>query len=98
MSPLLITFLQLKIVLNSLWKCVNKIQDVLKPVLTLSPFSLIYLRTKLSKSAVTHFISQELLSKTNKNQFEKILRAALCNNLFSFGGLICSPVDGVALR
>ena len=26
--------------------------------------------------------SQELLSKINKNQFEKLLRAALCDNLF----------------
>ena len=32
--------------------------------------------------------NQELLSNINKNQFEKLLRAALCNNYFSFDGIL----------
>ena len=31
--------------------------------------------------------NQELLSNINKNQFEKLLRAALCNNYYIFDGI-----------
>ena len=40
--------------------------------------------------------NQELLSNISKNQFEKLLRAALCNNYFLFDGIIYQQVDGVA--
>ena len=46
----------LKIVLNSLRKYVNKILNILWPVLTLSVFSPIYHWRKLLKSVVTHYI------------------------------------------
>ena len=41
--------------------------------------------------------NQELLSNINKNQFEKLLRAALCNNYFSFDGILYQQVDRVAM-
>ena len=41
--------------------------------------------------------NQELLSNINKNQFEKLLRAALCNNYFLFDGIVYQQVDGVAM-
>ena len=37
--------------------------------------------------------NQELLSNINKNQFEKLLRAALCNNYFLFDGIVYQQVD-----
>ena len=42
--------------------------------------------------------NKELLSNINKNQFEKLLSAALCNNYFLFDGIIYQKVDGVAIR
>ena len=60
-------------------------------------FTNIPLDETIKISCDSFYKSQELLSKINKNQFEKLLRAALCDNLFWFGGLICLPVDGVAL-
>ena len=56
-------------------------------VLTLSPFSPIYHWRKLLKSVVTHFIRIKNCN-INKNQFEKILRAALSNNYFLFDSII----------
>ena len=41
--------------------------------------------------------NQELLSNISKNQFEKLLRAAICNNYFSFDGIVYKQVDGVAM-
>ena len=41
--------------------------------------------------------NQELLSNINKNQFEKLLRAALCNNYFLFDSIVYQQVDGVAM-
>ena len=41
--------------------------------------------------------NQELLSNINKNQFEKLLRAALCRNNFLFDGIVYQQVDGVAM-
>ena len=41
--------------------------------------------------------NQELLSNINKNQFEKLLRAALCNNYFLFDGIVYQQVDGIAM-
>ena len=41
--------------------------------------------------------NQELLSNINKNQFEKLLRDALCNNYFLFDGIVYQQVDGVAM-
>ena len=41
--------------------------------------------------------NQELLSNINKNQFEKLLRAALCSNNFLFDGIVYQQVDGVAM-
>ena len=32
--------------------------------------------------------NQQLLSDINKNQFEKLLRAELCNNYFLFDGTV----------
>ena len=56
-------------------------------VLTLGPFSPIYHWRKLLKSVVTHFIRIKNCN-INKNQFEKILRAALSNNYFLFDSII----------
>ena len=41
--------------------------------------------------------NQELLSNINKNQFEKLLTAALCNNYFLFDGIVYQQIDGVAM-
>ena len=41
--------------------------------------------------------NKELLSNVKKNQFEKLLRAALCNNYFLFDGIVYQQVDGVAM-
>ena len=41
--------------------------------------------------------NQELLSNISKHQFEKLLRAPLCNNYFLFDGIIYQQVDGVAM-
>ena len=41
--------------------------------------------------------NQELVSNINKNQFEKLLRAALCNNYFLFDGIVYQQVDGVSM-
>ena len=38
-----------------------------------------------------------MLSNTSKNQSEKPLRAALCNNYFLFDGIFYQQVDGVAM-
>ena len=41
--------------------------------------------------------NQELLCNISKNQFEKLLRAALSNNYFLFDGIIYEQIDGVAM-
>ena len=41
--------------------------------------------------------NQELLRNISKNQFEKLLRAALSNNYFLFDGSIYQQIDGVAM-
>ena len=41
--------------------------------------------------------NQELLCNISKNQFEKLLRAALSNNYFLFDGIIYQQIDGVAM-
>ena len=41
--------------------------------------------------------NQELLSNINKNQFEKLLRAALCNNYFLFDGIVYQQVHEIAM-
>ena len=38
-----------------------------------------------------------MLCNISKNQFEKLLRAALSNNYFLFGGSIYQHIDGVAM-
>ena len=43
------------------------------------------------------FTVQELLCNISKNQFEKLLRAALSNNYFLFDGSIYQQIDGVAM-
>ena len=42
----------------------------------------------------SRYKNQELLSNINKNQFEKRLKAALCNNYFLFDGIVYQQVDG----
>ena len=42
--------------------------------------------------------NQEFLFNINKNQFEKILRTALCKNKFLFDGIVYQQVDGVAVH
>ena len=37
--------------------------------------------------------NQELLPNINKNQFEKLLRAALCSNYFLFDDMVYEQVD-----
>ena len=41
--------------------------------------------------------NQELLSNINKNQFGKLLRAALWNNYFLFDGILYQRVEGVTM-
>ena len=41
--------------------------------------------------------NQELLSNINKNQFEELLRAALCNNYFLLDAIVYQQVDGVTM-
>ena len=41
--------------------------------------------------------NQKLLSNISKNQFEKLLRAAHCNNYFLFDGSVYEQVVGVAM-
>ena len=41
--------------------------------------------------------NQKLLSNINKNQFEKLLRASLCNNYILFDDIAYQQVDGVAM-
>ena len=41
--------------------------------------------------------NQELLCNISKNQFQKLLRAALSNNYFLFDGIVYQQVDGVAM-
>ena len=41
--------------------------------------------------------NQELLCNISKNQFEKLLRAALSNNYFLFDGIIYHQIDGVTM-
>ena len=41
--------------------------------------------------------NQELLCNISKNQFNKLLRAALNNNFFLFDGIVYKQVDGVAM-
>ena len=38
--------------------------------------------------------NQELLSNINKNQLEKLLRVALCNNYILFDDIVYKQVDG----
>ena len=38
--------------------------------------------------------NQELLCNISKNQFEKLLRAALSKNYFLFDGIVYQQVDG----
>ena len=57
---------------------------------------------KLLKSAVIQIIdslykNNKMFSNIHKNQSEKLLRAALCNNCFSIDGIINEHVDGVAM-
>ena len=73
----------------------NKILSTLWPVLTLSPFSLVYHWRKLCCDSF--YKNQELLCNISKNQFEKLLRAALSNNYFLFDGIIYQQIDKVAM-
>ena len=41
--------------------------------------------------------NQELFCNISKNQFQKLLRAALSNNYFLFDGIVYQQVDGVAM-
>ena len=41
--------------------------------------------------------NQELLSNISRNQFEKLVKAALCNNYFLFDGIVYQQVDRVAM-
>ena len=41
--------------------------------------------------------NQELLCNISKNQFEKLLRAALSNNYFLFDGSVYQQIHGVAM-
>ena len=43
------------------------------------------------------YTNQELLSSINKNQFKKLLRAALRSNDFWFDGIVYQQVDRVAI-
>ena len=45
----------------------------------------------------SHYKNQELLPDINKNQFEKLLRAALCNNEFLLDSIVYQQFDGVAM-
>ena len=65
----------------------NKIQNTLWPVLTLSPFSPIYHWRKLLKSAVTHYI-----------RIKSCCLIVSLNNIYPvFDGIIHQQVDGVAI-
>ena len=43
------------------------------------------------------YMNQQLLCNISKNQFEKLLRAALSNNYFLFDGSIYQQTHGVAM-
>ena len=43
------------------------------------------------------YTNQELLSSINKNQFKKLLRAAVRSNYFWFDGIVYQQVDRVAI-
>ena len=85
-----------KIVLNSLRKYVNKIQNTLWPVSMLSPVSPICHWRELLKSVLTHFRRIKNCCQTPINQCEKLLRTALCNNYFLFTSIVYQQVDGIA--
>ena len=76
----------LTLTLNTLWL-----------VLTLSPFSPIYYWRNIKICCDSLYKNQELLCNISKNQFEKLLRAALSNNYFLFDGSIYQQIDGVAM-
>ena len=60
----------------------DKILNTLWPVLMLSHVSPVYHGRKLLKCCDSLYKNQELLCNISKNQFEKLLRAALSNNYF----------------
>ena len=76
----------------------DKILNILWPVLALSPFfTNIPLEETIKICCDSLYKNQELLSNIHENQFEKPLRDALCNNYFLFHGIIYQQVDGVAI-
>ena len=62
-----------------------------------SLFTDISLKETIETCCDSLYKNQELLSNNNKNKFEKLLRAALCNNDFLFDGIVYQQVDGVAM-
>ena len=62
-----------------------------------SLFSNIPLEETIKICSDSLYKNQELLCSISKNQFEKLLRAALSNNYFLFDGIIYQQIDGVAM-
>ena len=60
-----------------------------------SLFMIIPLKESIKICCDSFYKNQELLSNISKNQFEKLLRAALSNNFFLFDCIIYQQVDGV---
>ena len=62
-----------------------------------SLFTNIPLEETIETCCESLYKNQELLCNISKNQFEKLLRAALSNNYFLFDGSIYQQTDGVAM-
>ena len=60
-----------------------------------SLFTIIPLEESIKICCDSFYKNQELLSNISKNQFEKLLRAALSNNFFLFDCIIYQQVDAV---
>ena len=74
----------------------EKIQNILWPVLT-SLFTNIPLEETIKICCDSLDQYQELLSNISKSQFEKLLRAVLCNDCSLFDGIVYQPADGVTM-
>ena len=62
-----------------------------------SLFTNIPLEDTIKICCASPYKNQELLCNISKNQFEKLLRAALSKNYFLFDGIVYQQVDGVAM-
>ena len=62
-----------------------------------SIFTKIPLKKTIKICCDSLYKNQELLPNFSKNQFDKLLRAALSSNYFLFDGNIYQQIDGVAM-